>query len=64
VCHACKKSIGIEYFYSPTLNKDDEIFVYPLSSMQEEFREYSVIERIGGSSFLKQILKPVARAAV
>jgi hypothetical protein len=48
-----KKKIGIEFDYEPPVNKDGKIFVYPLLSLQEEFREYSVIERICGSTFLK-----------
>lgn len=53
-----KKKIGIEFDYKPPENKDGKIFVYPLVSLQEEFREYSVIERVARSIYLEQILKP------
>ena len=55
VCHSARKdddSVGIEFEREPMLNEDERVFVYPISSLQEEFREYSVIARIQESVFM------------
>jgi len=35
-----------------------EIFVYPICSLQEEFREYSVLKRLKDNNYLDLILNP------
>jgi hypothetical protein len=35
-----------------------EIFVYPICTLQEEFREYSVLKRLKDNNYLDLILNP------